>query len=332
MTTPFITIIGLDIVGASLGLALRQGATNFEVIGFDRNGAHEDRARKLGAVHRTVLNIHKACDGASMVIMATSLAETEELLGVLADTLDPKCLVLALHTLLQPTLDAAARALPAQHPVVAGHVVLTELPTTPHSALLKDATFCLAAPSTVDAAAFGLASDFVERIGAKPHFVDASEHDGIMANVEQAPQLLGMAMMAASATASGWQEAQRLAGHRFAAVTETNASAVDLFHGLQANRDHVRRRLQQLQAMLEDWQDLLMAEPEEGKPHPLLTALQEAEKYHTAWASQLVTKDWSDLPPDASTSEQGGGIFRQLFLGNWGRRLNKPDSNRERKA
>ncbi len=56
-----VAIIGLGLIGGSIGLGLRQwssanakaGQPALEVAGFDQNLEHQSRAKKMGAVDRT---------------------------------------------------------------------------------------------------------------------------------------------------------------------------------------------------------------------------------------------------------------------------------------
>ncbi len=318
---PFITIIGLGNTGTSLGLALRREPGSFEVVGHDRAQNAESEARRLGAVHRTEWNLHRAVEGASLVLLALPLPAIEETLPLIAEDLAPEALLLIVNPLMQPVVEGAARALPGHARTVAGHPIagLQRYDAQPSAEQYAGTTFCLAATPQTDPAAMELASDFVERIGAKPHFVDPAEHDGIMALVELMPQVMGAALIGLSTRASGWREVRQLAGRRFAQSSETGQNAEQVVRALLANRENVLQRLAQYQAELGRWQGLLEAEPEEGQPHPLLAAVQEAIAERAAWEGQAAKGEWESAPTSAA-NEASGGLFRQLFLGNLGRR------------
>ena len=66
-----VTIIGLGLIGTSLGLALRQTKTlRAEIVGHDAEPAHAARAQRRGAVAKTSYNLLDAVDGARLVILA----------------------------------------------------------------------------------------------------------------------------------------------------------------------------------------------------------------------------------------------------------------------
>jgi prephenate dehydrogenase len=219
---------------------------------------------------------------------------------------------------LQPAVELAAKRLPAERHFVAGHPVLTGIGPAPtiRADLFQEAVFPLAAGSGADPSAVQLASDFVERVGATPLFVDALEHDGIMAGVEQLPQVMGAALMRTSTANPGWREARRLAGPAFAGATAIGPSATALFEELQANKQNLRFRIQQLQRELGAWAELLDVTPEEGESHPLLAALEQAVQERTTWEAQARLKNWEEVPSTAQATGEGSGFLRQMFFGN----------------
>lgn len=318
MTKPTITIIGLGLTGTSLGLALQREPGNFTIVGHDKDSEATQRARKQNAVQRTEWNLHAACDNADMIILAVPLSELAELLGYIREDLKPETLIFASVNVLQPTIDLAAARLPQQAHFVAGHPILSGVggPLQPRADLFQEITFCLAPGVDAQPTAVQLASDLVERVGAKPLFVDPVEHDGLTAGVEQLPQLLAAALMRLSASSTAWREGKRLAGRQFAQSTELEKSAAQLFSAWQSNRENLLLRLQQLQDELEGWERLLRATPVGEEKHPLLETLEQVVVERLTWEGQAILKRWDDPAPQASATEAGRGMFQQMFFGN----------------
>ncbi|GIV79411.1 MAG: prephenate dehydrogenase [Litorilinea sp.] len=324
MAKPKITIIGLGLIGASFGLALQKEEADFEIVGHDKEPEVAQGARRTQAVHRTEWNLHRACEHADMILLAVPLSEFEDLFREIAEDLKPGCLVLAATPVLQPAIELADRHLPGHVHFVAGHPVLAGVGGTlsVRADLFDGVVFSLAPGLQTEPAAVQLASDFVERIGATPLFVDAQEHDGIIAAVEQLPQVMAVALMRLSSSSAGWREARRLAGRQFAQATETGAGAQQLFSTLTGNRENILLRIEQLQQELAEWRELLLATPEPDEKHPLLAALEEAMHARTRWEAQALLKNWEESPGTGQSREaEGAGMFRQMFLGGFmGRR------------
>lgn len=336
MAKPIITIIGLGLTGSSMGLGLQREEANFEIVGHDKLPEVAQQARKLGAVHRTEWNLFKACAGAELIVLAVPLHELEELLPLLAEETPAGTLIFAIGSLLQPAIDIATKHLPEGVHFVAGHAVITGVGTTPSARpdLFEKAVFALTAGIKTDPAALQLASDFVERVSATPLFVDAQEHDGIMAGVEHLPMLLAAALMRSSASGTGWREARRLAGQHFAGATNMGGDATALFAALQANKQSVLLKLQEMQRELAEWQALLESEvtldaatsqdnekqADEKRVHPLLAALKEAVQARDSWETQAIVKNWEEQPSAPATTAESSGFLRQMFLGGLGNR------------
>lgn len=312
---PRITIIGLGTTGVSLGLALMQSGSPLEIIGHDKEPTTGQDARKRNAVHRTEWNFYKACEGASMIVLAIPLGEVGATLDLLREDIQPSTMVLALNGVFSPVLELLAEKLPAHGNAVVGHPILNGVDgaLTPRADLFQKAVFCLAAGPTTNPDALQLAADFVETAGAQPLFVDPHEHDGIAAEVDALPRLLGAALMHMAAGSPGWTEAQRLAGVAFARATQPDRSAQSLYAELAANRDNVLQRLDQFTRELAAWRAWLATDSPSGE-HPLHVALAGVEEERLRWEGQALRHDWDPNLAQASQGESSG-MLRQLFLG-----------------
>ena len=77
---PQITIIGLGLIGGSLGMALRQAYNSkAELVGYDSNSKAHNRAKKAGIVDRTAWNLDKAVENADVVVLAVPVGATPEI-------------------------------------------------------------------------------------------------------------------------------------------------------------------------------------------------------------------------------------------------------------
>lgn len=70
-----ITLIGVGLLGGSLGLALRQRRLAGSVVGFVRRPASVPECEGLGAVHLATLDLQRAVEGADLVVFCTPLAQ-----------------------------------------------------------------------------------------------------------------------------------------------------------------------------------------------------------------------------------------------------------------
>jgi prephenate dehydrogenase len=315
MSKPIISIIGLGVTGASLGLALQQEPGNFEIVGHDKDMGASNEARRVGAVQRTTWNLHNACEGADMIILATPFSALRDLFNHIREDLRPETLVLAAVNVMQPAIALAAELLPRQTHIVVGHPILPGVggSLAPRADLFQDATFCLAPGIDAQPVAVQLASDLVARVGAKPLFVDPQEHDGLIAGVEQLPQVVAAALMQMNAAATGWREGRRLAGRTFTQATDVGHSAEQLYGAWQSNRANLLLRVDQLLQALQSWRALLAHEDSTADKPALLEALKAVVDERLTWEGQAMLKQWDETPaPDRAEAR---GMFQQMFFG-----------------
>src|SRR5512142_2838744 len=75
---PQLTIVGMGLIGTSLGLAVRQSKLGYQVVGHDLHHEATGKARKLGAVDRAEWNLPAAVEAADLVVVATPVLAVEQ--------------------------------------------------------------------------------------------------------------------------------------------------------------------------------------------------------------------------------------------------------------
>ncbi len=307
-----IAIVGLGLIGASAGLALRRHQDKVTLIGHDRDPGAAAQAKKLGAVDRTEWNLINAVAQADRVLLALPLAEIRDTLKIIAEELKPSCVVVDTADVKEPVLAWARELLPPAVHFIGGHpiVVVEQLGATGARADLFDRKlFCLTADPATEDGAVHLAADLAEALGGQPFFLDAREHDGMAAAVEHLPRLMAAALMAATSRSAGWGDMRKVAGSQFYSSTliaaDRGASAAA---GLLANREHVLRWLDTLTVELDAWRQLLAGGDEEKLAEALEQGLFTGHKWFADYNEGL----WEqrDAGPALPTT---GGVFRDLL-------------------
>ena len=312
-----VTIVGLGLIGASAGLALRRHSDRVTVVGHDPDPTVTGAARKAGAVDRTDWNLISAVRGADRILLALPLDQVRDTLKAVAQDLKPGCVIVDTADVKVAANAAAAELLPKGVHFVGGHPILIPANMDPDKAtadLFDNKLFCLTPDTGTDGAAVHLAADLVEALGAKAFFLDPVEHDGMAAAVTQLPQLLAGALMDVASRSPGWKDMRKLAGSQFytsTLITEGNGRSV--VTGLTSNREHVMLWLDALTARLDEWRQALADGEEEAVAAAIDDGLAEGEK----WMEANVLGRWEeerDSPPMPMSS----GMFRDLFgFGKW---------------
>ena len=61
-----VAVLGVGLIGGSIGLAARECVPDVEVVGFGRSPERLERARELGAIDSVAGSLEEALDGASV--------------------------------------------------------------------------------------------------------------------------------------------------------------------------------------------------------------------------------------------------------------------------
>lgn len=269
-TKPQVTIVGLGLIGGSMGMALRQAQVASAVVGHDKDRAVSEQAKKMGAVDRTEWNLISACEESDLVVLAIPIGEIQDTFKALAPYLRPNCVLIDTATLKAPVLGWANEILPETVHFVGGNPIIGLGSSTGGLAaaradLFHKAVFCLVPSLKTDAEAVKLAISLVSVLGASPLFLDPFEHDGLMAAVEHLPGILELALLETVIHQPAWRELRRVAGLSFEESTRLIAADPTTFGPLWSlNRDNLIRWIDAFSSSLASIRESLVQNQAEG--------------------------------------------------------------------
>ena len=81
--------------------------------------------------------------------------------------------------------------------------------------LFRGCIYCLVPGGNADSEAIDFVSGLVKRIGAIPLFLDAAEHDSLVAGISHLPLLVSAALMSVTMKSHSWPQMSRLAASGF---------------------------------------------------------------------------------------------------------------------
>jgi prephenate dehydrogenase len=294
MTKTKITIVGLGLIGRSVGLALSKDTRNYSIVGHDKEPKAARAAHKQGAVDSTEWNLINACEGASVVILALPVVAIRETMQAVAPYLQPGALVTDTASLKVPVLAWADETLPDNVHFVGGDPIIAGAGLTADDAspeLLAGALYSLCPSASAAPDAVRLASGLVERCGAQPHFLDAAEHDGLMAAVDHLPAVLAGALLESTTGSNSWRDMRRLAGVQYENTTQFASETPAIFRdACLHNRENVVHWIDAFIATLHDWRETI----DSGDGDRLEVAFQQAMDGRLQWLQQRHTKRWDD--------------------------------------
>ena len=325
-TKPRITIVGLGQVGASMGLALRQAEVASAVIGHDRERSASDQAKKMGAVERIHWNLVSACEEADLIIVSTPLDGIEDTFQAIGPYLRPDCVVIDTASLKAPVMAWAVEHLPPQVHFIGGDPIPGRGSQgqggvdTARADLFQGGLFCLMPSPTAGAESVQLASELASILGAKPLFLDAEEHDGLLAAVDHLPVLLALTTMETMISQPAWRELRKVAGPAFEASTDLvsvpSAAQSDLY---LLNKSNLLRWIDNYSASLQSIRELLVQDQAEELMGRFGRAVQEWNH----WMADRSGGQWMEGP---RTEMPERPSMMDTFFGTFWRRKPKKEA------
>lgn len=329
-----ITIIGMGLVGTSLGLALKKGgSTSLELVGHDLDPGNSATAKKRGALDKTHHTLAGAVEGARMVVLATPVMAIREILEHLGPHLAPGTVVTDTGSTKVQVLAWAQEHLPPSVPFVGGHPMAGKEQPGPEAAdanLFQGAVYAICPGSNANQQAVGSVVAMAEAVGAKPYFVNPAEHDSYVAAVSHLPFLLSISLVAVTAQSPAWREMSRLAANGYRDITRL-ASGDPIMHRdiCLTNQEPLTHWIDQCIKQLYSFRQML-----QNEPAGIEKAFIAAWEARTQWAAGIhggQSRPGEELPRASET-------MTALFVGEkMARRMreisekDKPDKTKYRK-
>lgn len=278
-------IVGLGLMGGSLGLALRSTRACRAVIGTDANAEVCRQAVALGVVDLALDDAAAVVCQCDIIVLAAPVRAIIRLAGELGALLPPGSVLMDLGSTKDDIMRAMA-GLPEHVQVIGGHPMCGKESAgiaAADAGLFRGAVFCLTPLPRTDAATVSLAGELVRALGAHPLVIDSARHDRLVGAISHLPYLMAAALATTAAGTAGADAlAWQLAASGFRDTSRLAASDVDMMLDvLLTNRATVAALARDAAAHLED----LAAAVERGDDGGLRRALGAArEARHQAYA------------------------------------------------
>ncbi len=231
-----VAIIGLGLIGGSIGLALRKAKAAQQVTGYDLGKGISDQARKVGAIDQPYSSLADAVRGAELVILATPVGAMRSLLQTLATSVTPGTVVTDVASTKVQVISWAEEFLPPSISFVGGHPMAGKELSGVGAAdatLFQNRIYCLTPTAHTRPAAINKVSTLVEEVlEARVRFLEPAEHDGQVAGVSHLPFLASIALMNTVASSPAWRDAAMLAASGFRDMSRLAAGNPEMYRDI----------------------------------------------------------------------------------------------------
>ena len=193
-----VTIIGLGLLGGSLGLAINRAYPHVKRVGFSHRTATRQKALRLGVVDCLCDNLDQAVRQAPLIILATPIGAFENLMKQMAPSLAPASLVTDVGSTKVVPTQWAKKHLPkhveylGSHPIAGSEQRGVEFAR----ADLFDNANCIITPTAANSKqtrAFFL--QFWNKLQMKTSSMTPAQHDRLMARISHLPHLLATTLV-----------------------------------------------------------------------------------------------------------------------------------------
>ena len=203
-----VAIIGLGLLGGSIGLAVQRYLPDAVTTGYDRDPATRARAAERGLTRTVRETAAEAVRDADLVIFCVPPGAMGDAAREIADALPGTALVSDVGSCKQSIAQALEEALP-NHTVIPAHPVAGTENSGPDAgfATLFQNRWCIVTPpEPTDLLKLSALVEFWEALGANVEIMDARHHDLVLAVTSHLPHLIAYTIVG---TASDLEEVTR---------------------------------------------------------------------------------------------------------------------------
>jgi cyclohexadieny/prephenate dehydrogenase len=200
-----VAIIGLGLIGGSIGLAVREHLPGVATRGYDSDPAVRRRARERQLADEICDTAAAAVADADLVILCMPVGAIGEAARELAPALPPEAVVSDVGSSKRSVTGALAEVLPG-HCVIPAHPVAgTEHsgPDAGFASLFHQRWCILTPPAGADPAKVAALARFWEKLGATVDTMDAEHHDLVLAVTSHIPHLIAYTIVGTASDLEG---------------------------------------------------------------------------------------------------------------------------------
>ena len=218
---PTVAIVGVGLIGGSVGLALSSRRLAKRIIGVGRSAASLAEAKRCGAVTETTTTLAEGVAAADLVVVAATVGTIGPLLEAVDLAVRPGTLITDAGSTKGSIVAAWEKRrrwrrgrFVGAHPIAGSH---KRGPSAADAALFGNRITVVTPVAATPAKDVQEVGDFWKALGSTVVVMPPREHDRILAATSHAPHLLAAAIAAATpedaraVTAGGWRDTTRIA-------------------------------------------------------------------------------------------------------------------------
>ena len=252
-----IGVLGVGLIGGSIGLAARDLLDDVEVVGFGRSAERLERARELGAITHATTELAEALEGADVCFACGPVGVLPDLVEAALAAAPRDCVVTDVGSTKRRIVEAVSdERFVGGHPLAGAETAGVE---HARADLFKGATWYLSPGERSSGLLYERLHRLVVALGARPVAIDADTHDRLLATVSHLPHVLANVLVAQAAQTLGEEgEALPRVGPSFRDVTRVAGANTDIWTDIYvANAEAIADEVDATVARLREVADAL---------------------------------------------------------------------------
>jgi len=273
-----VTIIGVGLIGGSLGLALKEKKIAKRVTGVGRREESLKIAQKMHEVDEATTDLVSGVKEADLVVIATPLDLTVETFKKIFPHLKKGCVVTDVGSVKGPILKRIDRPF-----FIGGHPLAGSEKRGPQAArvdLFRESTVVLTPVEKTDEKALALVKGMWQDLEAKVLFLDCKVHDRLVAFTSHLPHILATSLTNLIAELAEKEErVLSLMGEGFRDTTRIAASPPSMWKEIcLANREDISKAIKKFKEILSETEEILFKEEGDNLLHKFEKAKETRDK------------------------------------------------------
>ncbi|MFQ3587574.1 MAG: prephenate dehydrogenase/arogenate dehydrogenase family protein [Fimbriimonadaceae bacterium] len=274
-------IVGLGLIGTSVGLAFRRADPNLFVLGLDLNPGNAEIAHRRGAVHLVASDL-EALGAAELVVVSATPNASIEILSRLEQVRSPETLATDCASIKGPMCDWRDAVPSRSQWFVPGHPMAGKAEAGPGAAdasLFEGAVWALCGDERCRTGVGREIEALIRVTGARPVWTDGESHDRAVALRSHVLHMLAGALVEMAASdglpplcGPAWRDFTRIAGSHPGLWTEI----------VLGNREAIAATLAELEDRTRELRRLVAV----GTPGEILDAFESARRAKDRCGSQ----------------------------------------------
>lgn len=328
-----IAILGLGLIGGSMGLALKRSRLkDIEIAGYDVERGVANKAQRMGAIDRAAPDALAAVREAAIVIIATPISAVREVMGEIAEALPDGCIVTDTASTKAEVLRWAEELLPRRVSFVGGHPMAGKEQSgidAAEAGLFEGRAYCIVPSVSAKETAVNSIVGLAQLVNAIPVYLDAQEHDSYAAAVSHLPLVASAALFSLVRESPAWPEMSQVASTGFRDATRLASTNPELADDIvHTNREQVVHWVNRMVQELIRLRDLIQKGDEEEIFKTFAKIQFERDTYITTGAKRREEA--------AAPLPEAGVTVSDLLVGEWAarrtREIMKSLEEQERRA